>query len=400
MQLNVGGTEYGVGYYIDGLNNNDNWVEGPLMNVNQDTIQEVKAEVSNYSAEYGRDVGQISVTSKSGTNALHGSVYDTLQNAGMNANNPYSNFQGIPRSAYHQNQYGFTVGGPVFIPKVFNGRNKLFFFGSFERLRNSGQSQFTTYVPTAAEHTGDFSDWLTSFPVDPAQCNGSGNEPSNCRYVIYDPTTYDPNTQLRQPFPNNVITNPNSDALAYLSHFPKPNGYVSPDIPTTSTIMREVRLPALRTTTTRFVGTIIFPAAIAFISAICATPAEKTSTGGLVPDVSMGNGPFHRVNTYQAHYVHTFTPTFNNEFNISWTRGYNYSGDPSQANAFVDATWIQGLFQNSSTNMAGFTSYDKSLFGIKNDGTFQCEPRWHRIGAEPGINRVLVPVGAYFPAIG
>src|SRR2546426_625127 len=80
-QLNVGGTEYGVGYYIDGLDNNDNWVEGPITNVNQDTIQEVKAEVSNYSAEYGRDVGQISVTSKSGTNALHGSVYDTFQNA-------------------------------------------------------------------------------------------------------------------------------------------------------------------------------------------------------------------------------------------------------------------------------------------------------------------------------
>ena len=124
MQLNVGGTEYGVGYYVDGLDNNDNWVEGPLMNVNLDTIQEVKAEVSNYSAEYGRDVGQISVTSKSGTNTLHGSVYDTLQNSGMNANNPYSNFQDIPRNAYHQNQYGFTVGGPVIIPKVFNGKNK------------------------------------------------------------------------------------------------------------------------------------------------------------------------------------------------------------------------------------------------------------------------------------
>ena len=163
MQLNVGGTEYGVGYYVDGLNNNDNWVEGPVMNVNQDTIQEVKAEVSNYSAEYGRDVGQINVTSKSGTNALHGTVYDTFQNSGMNANDPYSNYQGIPRNAYHQNQYGFTVGGPVFIPKVFNGKNKLFFFGSFERLRNRGESQFTAYVPTAAERAetasgGDFSD--------------------------------------------------------------------------------------------------------------------------------------------------------------------------------------------------------------------------------------------------
>ena len=107
MELNVGGTDYGVGYYVDGLDNNDNWVEGPIMNINADTIQEVKAEVSNYSAEYGRDVGQISVTTKSGTNGIHGTVYDAFQNAGMNANNAYSNFQDIPRSPYHQNQYGF-----------------------------------------------------------------------------------------------------------------------------------------------------------------------------------------------------------------------------------------------------------------------------------------------------
>ena len=103
-QLNVGGTEYGVGYYIDGLNNNDNWVEGPVTNVNMDTVQEVKAEVINYSAEYGRDVGQISLTTKSGTNALHGTVYDFFQNSGLNANDPYSVATGVPRSAYHQNQ--------------------------------------------------------------------------------------------------------------------------------------------------------------------------------------------------------------------------------------------------------------------------------------------------------
>src|ERR1700743_3237928 len=177
MQLNVGGTEYGVGYYVDGLNNNDNWVEGPVMNVNQDTIQEVKAEVSDYSAEYGRDVGQLDVTTKSGTNRLHGTVFDAFQNSGMNAIDPYSKYQGIPRSAYHQNQYGFTVGGPIWIPKIFDGRNKLFFFGSFEQLRNRGQAQFTTYVPTDPERAGDFSNWLARFPVDPTMCDGSSNAP-------------------------------------------------------------------------------------------------------------------------------------------------------------------------------------------------------------------------------
>ena len=383
MQLNVGGTEYGVGYYVDGLNNNDNWVEGPVMNVNQDTIQEVKAEVSNYSAEYGRDVGQINVTSKSGTNALHGSVYDTFQNAGLNAVDPYSKFQGIPRSAYHQNQYGFTVGGPVYIPKVFNGKNKLFFFGSFERLRNRGQSQITAYVPTAAERGdpsnglpgGDFSGWLTRFLVDPASCDGSDSAPSNCRYVIYDPTSYDPNTQLRKPFQYGGVYNviPPSEvsatALTYLSHFPLPNGYVSPDPnnfnnwsgTTTSglnnnnyTVRADYNLSSRDSVYFRYLhdsGSVI-------------------NEGGLVPDVAMGDGPLHRVNTYQVHYVHAFSPTFNNELNVSWTKAYNFSDDPAQANRFAQASWIHDLFQNSSSNMAGFTSYDKSLLGIPNDATF------------------------------
>jgi hypothetical protein len=370
MQLNVGGTDYGVGYYVDGLNNNDNWVEGPLMNVNQDTIQEVKAEVSNYSAEYGRDVGQISVTSKSGTNALHGSVYDTLQNSGMNANDPYSNYQGIPRSAYHQNQYGFTVGGPVYIPKVFNGKNKLFFFGSFERLRKRGESQFTTYVPTLAERGdpasglpgGDFSAWLTEFPGDP-------------RYVIYDPTTYDanqsdPNYGTRQPFPNNIIppSELSSTALTYLQHFPAPNGYSSPaqgnfnnygGSYTAGLNNNNYTVRADYNLTSRdFIYFRYLHDSGSVINSCC-----------VIPSLSMNSGPMHRANTYQAHYVHSFSPTFSNEFNISWYRGYNFSDDPSQANAFAQS-WVPGLFQNSSTNMAGFTSYDKSLFNIGNDATF------------------------------
>ncbi|HEY1807043.1 MAG TPA: TonB-dependent receptor [Acidobacteriaceae bacterium] len=369
MQLNIGGTEYGVGYYVDGLNNNDNWVEGPVMNVNQDTIQEVKAEVSDYSAEYGRDVGQMDVTTKSGTNALHGTVFDSFQNAGLNAVDPYSKYQGIPRSAYHQNQYGFTVGGPVIIPKIFNGKNRLFFFGSLEQLRNRGQAQFTTYVPTDAERTGDFSGWLKTFPVDPSQCDGSASAPSNCRYVLYNPSTYDPNTQLRQPFTGNMIPNPSPIALAYLSHFPKPNGYVSPAVgdfdnyagTTTSglnnnnyTIRGDYTLSAKDSLFFRWLhdsGTVI-------------------NEGGLVPELAMGDGPAHIVNTYQVHYVHAFSPSFSNEFNVSWTRGDNRSDSEAQAASFAGTSWIHSLFSNSSTNMAGFTAYDKTGFGIGNDATF------------------------------
>ena len=395
-ELNVGGTDYGVGYYVDGIDNNDNWVEGPLMNINEDTIQEVKAEVSNYSAEYGRDVGQISITTKSGTNSLHGSVYDAFQNSGLNANDPYSIFQGIPRSAYHQNQYGFTVGGPVFIPKVFDGRNKAFFFASFERLRNTGLTNFSAYVPTTADLAGDFSPWLSGAPAgfNPStQCNGNPSaEPSVCQFVIYDPTSYDanpnsPTYNTRQPFPGNKISatllaSPSSQrALNYLSHFPKPNGYVSNEPgdydnyagsydaginDNNYTVRGDYNIGSHDFVYFRYLHDMGYK-----INNPNNLLAFNTSGVGTVLDPALdeGDGPFHRVNTYQFHYVHSFSASLSNEFNISWMRAYNYSNLQSQISSF-DSSWLPSLFQNSSSNLAGYTAFDKSQFGVSNDANF------------------------------
>ena len=390
MELNVGGTDYGVGYYVDGLDNNDNWVEGPLMNINEDTIQEIKAEVSNYSAEYGRDVGQISVTTKSGTNSLHGTAYDALQNAGLNANDPYSKLQGIPRSGYHQNQYGFTVGGPVYIPKVFNGKNKLFFFTSFEQLRNAGLNNFSAYVPTTADLAGDFSPWLASAPpgFSPSQCNGNAStEPSACVFVIYDPTTYNPTTGLRTAFPGNKISSallasPSSQtALTYLSHFPAPNGYSS-SVPGDYDNYAGSYISGINDNNyTARADYNIGSKDVVYFRYLHDTGykvnnpgnllAYNTSGIGVVLDKGLdeGDGPFHRVNTFQVHYVHTFNARLSNELNVSWMRAYNFSNLTSQISAF-DTSWLPGLFTNSSSSMAGFTSFDKNLFSVANDANF------------------------------
>jgi hypothetical protein len=387
MQLNIGGTDYGVGYYVDGLDNNDNWVEGPLMNINEDTIQEIKAEVSNYSAEYGRDVGQISITTKSGTNALHGTVYDALQNSGMNANDAYSNLQGIPRSAYHQNQYGFTVGGPVYIPKLFNGRNRLFFFTSFEQLRNAGLTNFSAYVPTQADLAGDFSPWLATAPsgFTPAQCNGNAStEPGVCKFVIYDPTTYNPATNLRTAFPGNKISGallatPSAQAaLKYLSHFPAPNGYSS-TIPgdydnyagaytsgingNNYTVRADYNLRGRDVIYFRY----LHDSGYRVNNPDNLIAANTSGVGVVLNDqLDEGDGPFHKVNTYQFHYVHTFSPRLSNELNMSWMRAYNYSNLTSQISS-LDNSWLPTLFGNSSSGMAGFTAFDKSQFAVAND---------------------------------
>ncbi len=373
-QLNVGGTEYGVGYYIDGLNNNDNWVEGPVMNVNMDAVQEVKAEITNYSAAYGRDVGQISLTTKSGTQELHGTVYNFFQNAGLNANDPYFKATHLPadwqRNAYHQNQYGFTAGGPVLLPRIFDGRkHKLFFFGSFEQMRNRGSSLATAELPTADEIKGDFSAWLTQFPVDVSQCDGTSNAPSNCRYVLYDPSTFNPATQTRRPYQNNIIPNPNPKALAYLSHFPAPNGYSSP-------------LPGVFDNwkghyTNGIDGNNYSARADYDVSEHdnlyfrwSYDYGTKISQGGVLPELTLGNGPVHTVDTYQWHEVHTFGPTLNNEVSFSITKAINRSEEPAAINKFMQASWFENLFQNTSSGGAGFSHADLSALGISTDGTY------------------------------
>jgi hypothetical protein len=260
------------------------------------------------------------------------------------------------------------VGGPVFIPKIFNGKNKMFFFASVEQLRNRSQNQIQAYVPTANERTGDFSDWLTRFPVNPSQCDGSTNAPANCRFVIYDPSTYNPATQTRQPFTNNVISNPDPIALAYLSHFPNPN-FSSP-IPgnfnnwagdTTNGINNNNYTARIDYNLTnrdnlyfRFshdYGTLL-------------------NDGGLIPELALGDGPVHTTDSYQVHWIHTFGTTISNDLNFSITNARNASNQAAQINRFMKTTWLPDLFQNTSTGGAGFTPYDLQQLGITNDGTF------------------------------
>ncbi len=127
-----------------------------------DAIQEVTVQTSNYAAEYGQaGGGYINYTMKSGTNQLHGSGFDYMTNTVLNAGLPFTVDPTNPnyniRNPIHQNDYGFTLGGPVDIPKVYNGHDKTFFFFSFEQFR---QTNFTTnavsQVPTAAEEAGNF----------------------------------------------------------------------------------------------------------------------------------------------------------------------------------------------------------------------------------------------------
>ncbi len=191
----------------------------------QDAVMEVRISTFEVDAAQGHtDGGSVNVVSRGGTNQFHGSAYDFNQSSVMDANGFFNNLHGVPRPAYHYNQFGMSAGGPVWIPKVFNGRNKVFWFFAYEGLRDAdpatspletGSPVNYATVPTAAERKGDFSALL-----------GLGSS-----YQLYDPSTGVATTSgstttiTRQPFPNNIIPAGRLDKIAqsYLQFFPQPN---------------------------------------------------------------------------------------------------------------------------------------------------------------------------------
>ena len=131
-----------------------------------EAVQEFAIQTSNFAAEFGQVGGGLfNTTMKSGTNQYHGSAYDYFVNEALNAGQPFTNNGNgqLLRLRQRRNDYGFTLGGPVYIPKVFNGRNKLFFFFNWEQFRQTTiTNTVSTTVPTLAYRSGNFTQALTN----------------------------------------------------------------------------------------------------------------------------------------------------------------------------------------------------------------------------------------------
>jgi hypothetical protein len=207
---------------IDGAPTNGAYLNVVTVIPSQDVIEEFKVQTNNLGPEYGRFAGGvINLSTKSGTNTFHGSGFEFLRNKVLNANDFFANSNGIERPPFTQNQFGANVGGPVV-------KDKLFFFSAYDGFRLRKGSLFQTWVPTAAERSGDFSQI------------GSSNTSSVL--TIYDPTTSgvgvnagtpcnSTNTACRTAFPGNIIPTNRIDptAQALLSYFPMPNQTNNPN---------------------------------------------------------------------------------------------------------------------------------------------------------------------------
>jgi hypothetical protein len=223
---------------IDGMESRSYGTGGFGLVPPPDAVQEFKIQTNVYSAEFGNSAGStMNLVTKSGANSFHGSAYEFLRNNDIDARNffatnqvnPYTG-QEIPGSArpeYRRNQFGATIGGPI-------QKDKTFFFGYYEGLREIKGLSLGDFVPTDAEKQGNFSSLLTGQTAN--LCGGGG--PANLNFdtgQLFDPATeslyacpagsvnFGSTVLVGQPIPGNAITNINPVAQKVLAAFPEPN---------------------------------------------------------------------------------------------------------------------------------------------------------------------------------
>ncbi len=189
-----------------------------------DSVQEFKVQSNAYDAQYGRSAGGvINVVLKSGGNRLHGAVYEFARRSGWDANSfqnnsrcvtvdDHGNCHGAPKDGHWLDQYGVQMDGPVYLPKLYNGKQKTFFLFNYERYREGTPQPLILSVPEPEMRTGDFSKLV----------DGRGR-----RIAVYDPTTgaQAGSQWVRQPFPGNIVPRDrlNPTALQLIKYFPLPN---------------------------------------------------------------------------------------------------------------------------------------------------------------------------------
>jgi outer membrane receptor protein involved in Fe transport len=318
-----------------------------------DAIREVKVLTSAYSAEYGRTSGAtVILLTNSGTDQYHGSMYEYFRNEDLNANNFFNNVLGKPRSQDRYNLFGGKIGGPVWIPKLYRGKEKTFFFFNYEGLRQSSPYFFTSSVPGADFRSGDF---------------------SSSKVLVYDPKT-------NAPFGSNKIPLGQVDPAAakIFSALPLPNSPGSFDPATGVTINNLVEIgstkPASNSTTLRIDHNIsdkdrLFGTLTHFNKT---SPGQPKIPGPLENNVGPG------VTTgYQAiiGYTHTFSPTLLLEARMGYWRNDSEIAPPSLGINVQSVFGIQRSLGPASPtfNLNGWSQYGLNSNTLRSqiDNNFQ-----------------------------
>lgn len=215
----AGGPRFSTEFQIDGISNTTADLGDGRIRVAfippSSAVSEFRMEVSPYDATFGHTPGAtINISTRSGTNQIHGDLRYWFRNSALDAPNWFENRNGVKPAVYQDNRYGGSAGGPIWIPKLYNGRNRTFWFYAYEGNQWGRPTSSTNTVPTVPQRTGDFSALL--------------NIPNGSRYQIYNPFT----TRAvaggrfqRDPMPGNIIPASMLDrvGLNLINLFPLPN---------------------------------------------------------------------------------------------------------------------------------------------------------------------------------
>ena len=379
-----GRTEYNY-YSLDGVSDTDVSFNTYTFLPSIDALQEFKIQTGVFPAEFGRGTAEINVTTKPGTNDLHGALFEFVRNSSTDAQsycfNPIaSTGKCLPGNILHQNQFGGTVGGSVYIPHLFDGRNKLFFMFNYEGLRRSQAVNESAEVLTPEERNGDF----------------TGDIPGSTTPF---PTLYDPNTRVlnsagtsvvsAQTFASecggaNVIPNGTNcggipsrfDAtdvkLAAYDPLPNASGannYLA-GIPNTQTNNQyTVRMDYNQNVNTTWFGRVSWDTEVG------------TLINGAIKEANdrISAAPFQ----FELSNVHTFSPTLVNDFRFGYNRlisdVYNYNAVTGQ-NVVGQLGGIPGvatpypaIYGVPSTNVTNLTGWgdDSGIPFLTGDNTWQ-----------------------------
>ena len=220
-----GGQNFGTEVLLDGVSTtrSDSGSAFDQTAPSVEALSEFKVLTSTFSSQFGRTSGGIeSFATKSGTNDYHGTAFDLFRNTALDANSWNNNFNKTPRPADHQNNFGGSLGGPVRVPKLYNGKDKTFFFFSWEQYRNNPGTVSPDTLPTQAElQNGDFSALLGPTlmsggapvlnPCDGTQVRqGEIFDPSTTKTVIVGGQS----VQCRTAFPGNIVPPSRWDPVA------------------------------------------------------------------------------------------------------------------------------------------------------------------------------------------
>src|SRR5215471_1667347 len=354
-------------YHVEGMDITNQGFPYAAAQVQQsvDAIQEIAVQTSNFAPEFGgAGGGFFNVTMRSGTNQYHGSVYDYNVNEALNAGTPFTNAGAtdstksgqLVRPRARRNDYGFTIGGPVTIPKVYNGHDRSFFFFNLEQFRETQYiNNIPITVPIDPYRAGNFSQAITALRAggQPLTIPGGATTDALGRPLIAN-TIYDPSTLrtlasgqlVEDPFPGNTIPAAQLDkvALNVQKVIPEPNlpGLINNYLPTYPST-RHTTIPAVK-----FDQNIGTKGKLSFYWSSTHTDSPYSPTYGAsegLPDqITATRGTFIHSHVERLNYDHTWTPTL-----------LMHLGAGYQLNNFYDAAPITDFNAAQTWGLVGAT---------------------------------------------